>query len=311
MNFLVIGEPCVDVIHTVNNEKIQSYGGILYSIITLAVLAENDDSVLPIMNLGSDEYDNITSILKLYPNILLDGIYKVEHPTRKVNLYYHIYRSGKSARMESSTAPTYTLEYEKISPFLKRADAMLINMISGVDINLDTLKQIRNNFSGPMHIDIHNLVMKTNPDGTREHTHLENWVDWCTNTDTLQMNEFEIAVISAEKKNEYNIADKILIHSQKNVRGIAVTKGIEGVTGYTKAEKKYGDTLYVDLERMDLPAIENPHFKDTTGCGDVFAASFLFDYSKNLTFGKALHYANRKASFNTSLEGINELCNLK
>lgn len=311
MKYLVIGEPCVDMIHKADGEIIHSYGGILYSVISLSVLAGKDDVIYPIMNLGNDEYENITGILKKYPKIKLDGINKVSHPTRKVNLYYNMYNSGNSARMETSTVPTNTIGYEFIEKFLPDTDAILVNMISGVDITLDTLKNIRKNFKGFMHIDIHNLVMKTNPDGTREHTNLEGWREWCSNTDTVQMNEFEITTLSRTKKIEYEVAEEILINLNSNVKGIIVTSGKNGVSGFTKKEKTFGGQTFHDLDKDDVSAIENPHFVDSTGCGDVFAASFTIDYSKNGNFKKSLHYATRIASFNTSLEGIDELYKLK
>ncbi|MCX6164838.1 MAG: carbohydrate kinase family protein [Ignavibacteriae bacterium] len=311
MKYLVIGEPCVDLIHKADGEIIHSYGGILYSVISLAVLAGKEDLIYPVMNLGSDEYENITNILKRYPNIKLDGIYKVSHPTRKVNLYYNMYNSGNSARIETSTEPTYTIGYDSIEKFLRETDAILINMISGVDITLDTLKNIRKNFNGFIHIDIHNLVMKTNPDGTREHTNLEGWREWCSNTDTVQMNEFEITTLSKTKKIEYEVAEEILINMNNNVKGIIVTRGKNGISGFTKKEKSFGGETFCDLDKDDVSAIENPHFVDSTGCGDVFAASFTLDFSKNENFKKSLHYSTRIASFNTSLEGIGELYKLK
>ena len=311
MKYIVVGEPCVDMIHKTDGEIIHSYGGILYSVISLSVLSGKDDVVYPVMNLGSDEYENITGILKKYPNINPEGINKVAHPTRKVNLYYDLYNSGKSARMETSTEPTYTVDYERIEKFLPGADAVLVNMISGVDIRLNTLKSIRKNFKRFMHIDIHNLVMKTNPDGTREHTNLEGWREWCTNTTTVQMNEFEITTLSRTKKKEYEVAEEILINLRSNVEGIIVTRGKNGVSGFTRKEKSFGGEVFYDLDREDVSAIENPHFVDSTGCGDVFAASFILDFSKNGNFKKSLHYSTRIASFNTSLEGINELYKLK
>jgi sugar/nucleoside kinase (ribokinase family) len=222
-----------------------------------------------------------------------------------------LYNSGKSARMETSTEPTYTIDYSSIEKFLPIADAVLVNMISGVDITLDTLKNIRKNFKGFMHIDIHNLVMKTNEDGTREHTNLESWREWCSNTNTVQMNEFEITTLSKSKKHEYEVAEEILINMKSTVSGIIVTRGKNGVSGFTKKEKSFGGETFYDLDKDDVSAIENPHFVDSTGCGDVFAASFTLDFSKNGDFRKSLHYSTRIASFNTSLEGINELYKLK
>jgi sugar/nucleoside kinase (ribokinase family) len=311
MKYLVIGEPCVDLIHRADGDVIHSYGGILYSAISLAVLSSKGDVVYPLMNLGSDEYANIIEIFRRYPNINTGGINKVAHPTRKVNLYYNNYNSGKSARLEHSTEPTYTLDFEPIEKFLKGADGILVNMISGVDITLDTFKKIRDKFSGFMHIDIHNLVMKTNEDGSREHTNLPEWRDWCGVPTTLQMNEFEIASLSRTIKNEYEIAEEILMNKENHTEGVIITRGKIGVSGFRKKEKVFAGEKFFDLDKEDVLALESPHFADSTGCGDVFAASFTMEFSKSRNFRKSLNFATRTASINTSLEGINELYKLK
>lgn len=311
MKYIVIGEPCVDLIHSSGGEVIHSYGGILYSVIALAVLSGPRDTVYPVMNLGSDEFDNITSLLKKYPNINTDGVNRSSHPTRKVNLYYSTYNSGKTARLEQSTSPTYTTPFEGIKDFLPDADAVLVNMISGVDITLDTLKEIRANFKGTMHMDLHNLVMKTHPDGRREHVHLKNWREWCSVTDTLQMNEFELKTLTEETRNEYEIAEELLINRNRNMTGLIVTRGKVGVSGFIRTEKKFGDEKYFDIDRIDINAVENPHFIDSTGCGDVFASSFTLDFSKNRDINKSLRYATRIASLKASLSGIDDLFKLK
>lgn len=311
MNYIIIGEPCVDVIHKSNGEILKSYGGILYSVISMAVLAKESDQITPVMNVGEDEYENILEILKLYPNINTLGLNKVRHPTRKVFLYYNLYNHDKSARVETSSEPTYTVAYNQIENFLTGADAILVNMISGIDISVETLKNLRKNFSGFIHVDIHNIVMHTKPDGTRVHTHVDNWYEWCTNSDTVQMNEFEIATLSKEKLTEYKIAEEVLFNKRNPVVGMIVTRGVNGVTGITKKEKSFGGETFYDLDHINLAAIENPHFIDSTGCGDVFASSFTLDYSVTSDFKKSMHYANRIASLNASIGGIDQLEKLK
>lgn len=311
MNYLVIGEPCVDVIHKADGKVIHSYGGILYSLISMAVLARKGDNIIPVMNVGEDEFDNITSILNNYGNIKLYGVNKVKHPTRKVNLFYDLYNSDKRARVEKSTEPTYTLESRQVENLLNMADALLINMISGTDITLDTLKNIRKKFSGFIHIDIHNIVMDTREDGSRFHTHVDDWYQWCTNSDTVQMNEFEIATLSRERLGEYKIAEQILNNRNYEIKALIVTRGKDGVTGFTKKEKNFGGEKFFDLEHTQIPAVENPRFADSTGCGDVFASAFTIDYSFNRDFEKSLHFANRMASLNASLQGIEELMKLR
>ena len=125
------------------------------------------------------------------------------------------------------------------------------------------------------------------------------------------MNEFEIATLSREKLKEYKISEEILFNKNYDVKGVIITRGINGVTGFTKKEKAYGNEKFYDLDLNEIAAIENPHFVDSTGCGDVFASAFTLDYSLNHDFEKSIHYANRMASLNASLEGIEELHKLK
>lgn len=311
MRYIVVGEPCVDVIHKINGEVIHSYGGILYSVIALSILASKDDEIVPVMNLGEDEFDNITGILSKHQNINLEFVNKVAHSTRKVFLDYSLYNTDKKARFETSSEPTYSIEYSLIKKALPKTDAILVNMVSGIDINLETMKNLRASFEGYIHIDIHNLVMKTCEDGMRTHTNLEDWREWCTCADVVQMNEFEVKTLDKQIKNEYEIVEEVLINSGKDVKAFVITRGINGVSCYTKKQKTFGEESFIDLDKTDLSAIENPQFLDSTGCGDVFAASFVFDYSNNSDLTKSLHFANRLASYSTSLEGIDQLYKLR
>ena len=118
-------------------------------------------------------------------------------------------------------------------------------------------------------------------------------------------------ILSREKRNDYEIAEEILINLNRDMKGIIVTKGRTGVSGFTKKEKTFGTEKFYDLDKYDVAAVENPRFADSTGCGDVFASSFMMEFSKNSDFRKSLHYATRIASYKTSLKGIEELDKLK
>ncbi len=129
MKFGVIGEPCIDFIHRGGKES-KSLGGILYSVVSLAVIAPNDE-IYPIMNLGADEFDNIISFLGRFRNIKTDFINKAEHKTRVVNLFYkgleaefRCPETGMSKtydREENSTEPTLPVDYDWIKPVLSQA----------------------------------------------------------------------------------------------------------------------------------------------------------------------------------------------
>jgi sugar/nucleoside kinase (ribokinase family) len=296
LKLAVIGEPCVDYIVRGSERTDKQYGGILYSVISLAVIAGKSVSVFPVMNLGSDEYDNIVSLLKKFGNIQTDFINKSANKTRVVTLTYRESASGYD-RDENSTPPAQPIEFELIKDSLSKLDGILANMVSGVDMTLDTFKMIRENFSVYIHMDLHNLVMQTFPDGTRKRFPLKDWSKWCMVCDTIQMNEAEIAILTGDNVTEHETAEKIL---KSGCKAVVVTRGEAGASLYQ---------LKSELKRTDISAVKNENFADSTGCGDVFASSFFYNNVKNglKDFTEALNSANKTAGKNTTLNGIKEL----
>lgn len=314
MKLGVIGEPCIDYIHRAEKAKDKQLGGILYSITSLAVISGKDDEVYPIMNLGNDEYDFVTSFLSRFKSIKHDFINRSDHKTRIVNLYYKSSTDDTESgtkktydREENSTEPTLPVEYDFISKALPILDGLLVNMVSGVDLTLETLRKTRENFPGYIHMDLHNVVMDTHEDGRRIQSPVKDWAEWCSQSDTLQMNESEISAMHSEKMNEYETADRIL--SEGKVKALVITRGKSGVSLYRRIEKNNSGEQYFELDKMDLPSIERNNFKDSTGCGDVFASCFFY---KNMVhnvadFHTSLNYANKMASVNSSLTGVEEI----
>ena len=298
----------MDYIHRGEHTTSKQFGGIMYSLVSLAVLSKENADVYPVMNLGEDEYDNVTGFLKNFSNIDISLIKKVKHKTRIVNLFYkdkdsvlNVSTKKTYDREENSTEPTLPVEYEQIKESLPHLNGILVNLVSGVDISLLALQKIRSNFSGYMHMDLHNLVMKTFPDGRREQLPVKEWKEWTSVPDTLQMNESELNILTGDNVTEYETAGKIL--NNNRVRSISITRGRSGVSLYElSAQDK-------NVKRTDMARIDSPAFIDSTGCGDVFAASFFYKNSENKLsdLHASLEYANKMASLNASLHGVEDL----
>jgi hypothetical protein len=346
MNFGIIGEPCIDYIHKPGKETTRSLGGILYSVVSLAILSKNNAAVYPIMYLGTDEYDNIISFLNRFGNIKSDFIFRSPQHTRIVNLLYETHlslgeggRGVRYDRTETSTSPQPPLEFSNIKEALSHLDALLVNMVSGNDITLNTFNKIRSYFPGYIHIDLHNIMMRDQPlkspplDGvgkffTRTTQPVENWLHWCMNSDTVQANEMEFRVMTGGI-NEYEIAERALsaraihelpIHVPRRrwkelspaPKALIVTRGKSGATLFQPVKKSIKGEKYSDIHRTDVAAPENPNFRDSTGCGDVFASAFFYKnaISEQHDYTKALKFAARIAGLKTALVGVEELCNL-
>ncbi len=307
----------MDYIHRGSETTLKQLGGILYSLVSLSVISKDTATVFPVMNLGDDEYDNITSFLKKFSNIDLSYINKTTHTTRVVNLYYkdkdsmlNVSTKQTYDREENSTEPTLPVEYEQVKDLLGSLDGILINLVSGVDITLSSLMKIRENFAGYIHMDIHNLVMQTFPDGTRKQMPVKDWHNWVNLCDTLQMNESELNILTGDNVTEYETAEKILLNNK--VKAIAVTRGRSGVSLYELKHKASAGKSYYDLDKTDLAMIDSPKFVDSTGCGDVFASSFFYKNAEQhqSDHSNALLFANKMASLNASLHGVEVLYKL-
>jgi sugar/nucleoside kinase (ribokinase family) len=304
----VIGEPCIDYIHRGRISLEKQFGGILYSVISLAVISGKTSDVYPIMNLGEDEFEAVTAFFRKFANIRTDYISKSGHKTRVVNLFYKGDRAALSSakktaydREESSTRPAPAVEFKQVKEALEILDGILINMVSGKDISLETLKKIRKIFPGYIHMDLHNLVMKALPGGSRIQTPVKNWLEWCSICDTLQMNESEISVLTNNTLSEHEIASEILKKSK--VKCIVVTRGKDGASIYMKAGKEK------EIDKASVNALDVVKFAESTGCGDVFASAFFFNsLNNNLSdFKQSLEYANKLAGLNVSIKGVEQL----
>jgi sugar/nucleoside kinase (ribokinase family) len=97
------------------------------------------------------------------------------------------------------------------------------------------------------------------------------------------------------------------------VNSLVVTRGRSGVSMYQLKHRLAAGEKFYDLDKTDMARIDSEMFIDSTGCGDVFAASFFY---KNAEFKQkdqhlALNFANKMASLNASLHGVEDLHKLK
>ena len=138
MTITVIGHLCLDVIHHPDGTETRSYGGIFFSLATLANLLGPKDTIFPVFGVGKDDHAALLERLAAYPNVDPSGIYKFAGPTNQVSLHY----KNEQERTECSRHISEPIPLKKIRPYLE-SDMILVNMISGFDITLETLDEIR------------------------------------------------------------------------------------------------------------------------------------------------------------------------
>src|SRR5437773_578111 len=139
MILTVIGHLCLDEIRHAERDETESYGGIFFSLATLANLLSEEDTICPVFGVGKSDYDSFIDRLSRYRNVDCSGIFRLAGPTNRVCLTY----STNGQRIERSEFIADPIPWKRIRSVAAGSDMVLINMISGNDITLETMDEIR------------------------------------------------------------------------------------------------------------------------------------------------------------------------
>jgi sugar/nucleoside kinase (ribokinase family) len=152
----------------------------------------------------------------------------------------------------------------------------------------------------PMHFDYHSLTLGVKENFERFRRPVSDWRRWVFMTDTVQLNEEEIAGLPLEKSTEQQTVGHMLTLS---VKGMVVTRGERGASLFYNEHKK--------VVRKDIEGLHVERSRDATGCGDVFGAAFHLHYVKTRDLLVAAEFANRVASRKATMVGSGEIETLR
>lgn len=257
MKLLLIGHSVLDYIKSETQQKI-SAGGIFYSISAFNRLKSDEDELFLCSQYDEETYSYFKPEFEKVNNTFLQKVDKIPR--------VHLNLQKDSERHEAYENITNNLSL--IFSNLKSFDGILINMITGFDITLNQLTQIRNDYSGLIFIDIHTLSRGLAEDFKREFRLIPEFESWAKCLDIIQVNQNELFTLS-NKKNELEIVDEIFGFG---VRVLCVTKGEIGAKVYFKNQNEIA-SYFVAARKINNPNI--------IGCGDVFGASFFYSYIRN------------------------------
>ncbi len=294
MRVLIIGEPCIDVIHKADGTVYNEHGGISYSV-TASCLLDDGIETIPVIGLGRQDRAYFHGLFARLAALDLSAVYESSIPTRRVDLFYE----DENKRWECSTQPIKPTPFERIEPFLP-AEGIHVNLISGWDITLETLGKIKT--AAPnchIHLDLHNIVMQHFPDGKRVRGPREDYLAWCDCADTVQLNEDEAEVIDASTQDHRELAEKIL---GTEAKAVVISLAEKGLLLY---EKTNGDN-----KEHFFPPIQTT-VVDPTGSGDVFGATFLHSVLLGNSYVQAAEAGIQTAVRKVGVAGPGGLINMK
>ncbi len=296
MDISVVGAVMHDEIVTPDGRTRSSFGGILYNVLALCTITRPTDYIRPFCQIGADHIETLTrQCLSRHGQI--DQSHVRVNP-RGTDTNRLVYRSA-SARDERMTIHSDPFDPERLLA-AAGSDAVLVNYINGTEVPLETLRWLRRNMRGMIHLDIHNLGRV--PGGGR----FDAWPDWVENVDVVQFNEWEAERFFGEVPSTPPQQEQAVLRflSVRGPRAAVLTLGEGGcLLGHVRPDG--------GIRLVRVPAIKPETVVDTTGCGDCFSAGFVVGWLRWRSFPKAALLAVTLSSLKTRLFGLQELASLR
>lgn len=288
MRIAVIGTIVRDEIHHFNGRVSHSLGGLLHTIQALRAITEAADEIVVFSYAGEDIRLQLENLFNETGNVRTENIRFLDQPNNYVRIEYH----SPQERTEYSLLPLPPLPFELLREALT-CDAILLNMISGWDIQLTTLRKLRDSFSGLLAMDVHSLLLGRAANGKR-FLHVPPEIKrWLETPDILQMNEQEFTALSAQETAEnFFLRDSCF----KDGKILNLTFGADGSRTLQKRDGQ--------LTSLHVKPPAGVTVVDPTGCGDVFMAGFCYEFLRSGDVQRAARTANLIAAISGSFNGL-------
>ena len=310
----VIGTMVCDVIHAAppSEEFSEGWGGVTYALCGLDAALSDSWQIVPIIKVGADVSVDARQWVHQLRHIAPDHrLVEVPERNNRSELRY-VSKNERVERM-SGGVPAWTWEEMRAEFETARIDALYVNFLSGWEVSLATMREIRAVFSGPIYVDLHMMLWHTSNDGTRTLRGLDDAQAWYACCDFIQVNEDEMRTLA-------NSAEALAIDATRaGALGIFVTRGALGVS-YHVAEgfRALRDRDAVrhahdrDVSRFAsgalLPSALEAHTHiDPTGCGDVWGGTMFSRLLAGDSLAVALTHANDAAGINAISDGVKGL----
>ena len=283
MKLLLLGHLCIDRENPAGGPPRERWGGIANSVAALGALAGTGDTVLPVCGVGAEDEKKFLEWLGRCPAVDPSGVFTLAGPTNRIDVFEK--ENGVRVACTGEIAPP--IPFERIRKFLS-ADGLLVNMVSGSDIQIETLDQIRMEVRAratPIHLDYHNLTTGIGPGRERVRRPLADWRRWAFMVTTVQLSEEEASGLTVDGLTEQQLTGHLLT---LGVTGVVITRGSRGATLFESEHKK--------VVRCEIAGIPSGGTGDRTGSGDVLGAALLYRFVATSDLKGSAEFANLTAS---------------
>jgi hypothetical protein len=310
----VIGTFVWDVIHGRDPHRapVEEWGGIAYSLSAFDAALPDDWALVPLVKVGHDRAAHarefVRSLRRVAPG---DAPIEVPYRNNRVELVYR--DAERRSEVLAGGVPGWS--WIGLAPLLRDLDALYVNFISGFELDLDTLRLVRQQFRGPIYCDLHSLLLAVQPDGLRTPRRLADAAAWCACADFLQVNEDEMALLSDDPMAFASSALAAGAHT------FVVTLGPRGIVYFAQPgfERIDPDALRppraalapapgpIRTARVPSVPAHDAQGGDPTGCGDVWGATFFSRLLAGDKLSDAVRVALASAARNVEHRGATGL----
>ncbi len=287
MKILLIGHSVADIINKSEQELIQP-GGIFYTASAIKEITSGKDEIHLCTQVDDEHFYLFKDV---YESFNLSLTRKVDAvPLVELTVSDHFERKEHYKNISNKL----DVEYSSLNDF----DGILINMITGFDIDLRQLENIRRSTKALIYFDVHTLSRGLDENMRRDFRLIPDLNKWAENIDIIQCNEHEIFALS-DQKNENEIIKEMF---ECGIKIVCVTMGESGVRVYYHNKNETASYFR---------ATKKISHNNKVGCGDVFGAVFFYGYISNGNIFKAVESASTSAEFIASINNLSEFRNLK
>lgn len=281
-----------DRIVPLTGPEVQCLGGLYHSVAFTSLLGDADFRIMPFARVGQDFFEIVQETLRPFANIDLSHLIIDSQKNTAVKLIY----KTPTSRDEVTSALMAPLQPHELQA-CTQADGIVVNLITGGDVSLESVQWLSQNCDAPIYLDFHSLALGFDESGMRYYRRPSGWQDWLRAVDFVQMNEGEAACLSGTNNFEDWLHFLHTCLDEFNLSGMHVTVGEHGVLSGTRG---------MDGRHLvkHVPGLSNGIVvRDIIGCGDAFGASFLVHYLTNNDYWAAVAFANQIAAHNTTFMG--------
>ena len=282
--------------------SVEEWGGIAYALAGLEAALDEGWEIVPLVRVGRDLASQANAFLRdLTHRAAAARFIEVPQPNNRVTLRY----LSAARRTERLTGGVPPWTWEELGPLARDLDALYVNFISGFELSLDTARQLRQGFPGPIYADLHSLLLGITRQGTRVPQALPNLEAWLACFDAVQVNEDELALMGGDPM-------ELAARAMRGGVGLfVVTLGRRGAVYFTHRPYAFAPRASAPgagpIETARIPAEDVVDDGDPTGCGDVFGATVVAGLLAGRTVPDALRLANDAAGRNLRHRGATRL----